>query len=334
MADITIADLWSKPGFIDKSMDYDLGTSLVMVNSQKGEAYFNSILDKVKSKPLDFKGATQENPALIQPLPAPKVDREQLFKDIASMPFRDVVSKYVKHLSTENPSMKGKLKNIARFLRNVIRVSGWNFSTIYKNLYYNLCSNAVKSDITRNKYILVNKHCTLSLAKNSSLELGGVFMFGYKRVAGSTLESRLLIESNAKLVTKGEAHIYYGADIEVFHGATLTIGNGFISNINATIICGDSITFDEKVCLGRDVTVRDNSGGHFLSRRAYKNVRPVFIGKHSWLCEQSMIMPGSKLGAGVIVGARSFVAGGKYKNFTMLSGYPAVVVDEDVYVKM
>ncbi|MFK2344643.1 hypothetical protein ACIXNK_10355 [Bacteroides fragilis] len=45
-------------------------------------------------------------------------------------------------------------------------------------------------------------------------------------------------------------------------------------------------------------------------------------------------MPGTKLGAGVIVGARSFVAGGKFKNFTMLSGAPAVVVDEDVFVKM
>lgn len=182
--------------------------------------------------------------------------------------------------------------------------------------------------------MLIHKHCTLDIARTATIELGGILDFGSKRIRGSVLESRLLVDPHGKLITKGGVSIGYGADIEVFRDANLTFGADFLSNINATIICGHNITFDEKVSLGRDVTVRDNSGEHFISRRAYKNVRPVFIGKHSWLCEGSIIMPGTKLGAGVIVGARSFVAGGKFKNFTMLSGAPAVVVDEDVFVKM
>lgn len=334
IADITIADLWGKPGIIDKDMDHDLGTSLVLVNSRKGGNYYNKIVDKVKSKPIDFQTATVGNPALIKPLSAPKVDREEFFKDMECMPFKDLVRKYVK-ISSELPlSNKDKLKNTARFLLGVKRVCGWNLGTICKNIYYNLLCKAVKTNITEGKFMLIHKHCTFDIARTATIELGGILDFGSKRIRGSVLESRLLVDPHGKLITKGGVSIGYGADIEVFRDANLTFGADFSSNINATIICGHDITFDEKVSLGRDVTVRDNNGEHFISRRAYKNVRPVFIGKHSWLCEGSVIMPGTKLGAGVIVGARSFVAGGKFKNFTMLSGAPAVVVDEDVFVKM
>ena len=69
-----------------------------------------------------------------------------------------------------------------------------------------------------------------------------------------------------------------------------------------------------------------------MSRRTFKDKRPVTIGKHSWICEQSTVMPGSKIGAGVIVGACSMVAG-KLPNFTLATGTPAEVVDEEIYWK-
>lgn len=43
-------------------------------------------------------------------------------------------------------------------------------------------------------------------------------------------------------------------------------------------------------------------------------------------------MPGAKIGAGVIVGANSMVSG-KIPNFTLVTGSPAEVVDEDIYWK-
>ena len=45
-----------------------------------------------------------------------------------------------------------------------------------------------------------------------------------------------------------------------------------------------------------------------------------------------MVMPGAKIGVGVIVGARSMVHG-KLPNFTLASGMPAEVVDEDIFWK-
>mgnify|MGYP000302641775 CR=1 FL=1 len=40
---------------------------------------------------------------------------------------------------------------------------------------------------------------------------------GYKRIKGSKLESRLLIEENGRMEIKyGSYTVYYGADIQVF----------------------------------------------------------------------------------------------------------------------
>lgn len=44
-------------------------------------------------------------------------------------------------------------------------------------------------------------------------------------------------------------------------------------------------------------------------------------------------MAGTKLGTGVIVGAKSFVRS-SIPSFTMAMGHPAEVVDEDIYFKM
>lgn len=59
--------------------------------------------------------------------------------------------------------------------------------------------------------------------------------------------------------------------------------------------------------LGRDITIRDNNGNHYIAMRGYKDTRPVFIGQHAWLCEGAIIMPGVKIGDGAIIGAKSLL---------------------------
>ena len=69
-----------------------------------------------------------------------------------------------------------------------------------------------------------------------------------------------------------------------------------------------------------------------MNRQGYKNTRPVIIGDKVWLTEQCTVMPGVKIGDGAIVGALSLVI----KNvppYTLVSGHPAEVVDEDILWK-
>ena len=81
---------------------------------------------------------------------------------------------------------------------------------------YNLFCRQIETDILERKFIIINKYCTLDLHPKAKLVLNAPFIMGYKRIKGSKLESRLLIEENGRMEIKyGSYTVYYGADIQV-----------------------------------------------------------------------------------------------------------------------
>lgn len=331
ISDITIGDLWGAEKVVGKEYDGDIGTSVVMINSNKGLQFYDSMKSAFKDCEVKYSEATKGNPALFRSVPMPNVDRQKFFEDFNSMKFVDFAKKYVQ-LPIDKPlGAKKTIRNLVTFIYLVVKSSGLSIRTLFQNLHYNLFSCKFTTNILKGKYIIFNKYCALDIRKGATVQIGGKVLLGNKRVRGSKLETRLLVEGGAKLVMNGGA-IAYGADIEVFRNSQLLIGSGIAFNINATIICGDKIEIADDVCFGRNVTVRDNNGGHAMSRRMYKDKRPVVIGQHSWICEHSMVMPGAKVGVGVVVSANSSVYG-KLPNFVLVKGNPATIVDEDIYWK-
>lgn len=331
LADLTIGDLWGAERIVGKEYDHDLGTSVIIANTQKGLNFLNDASFSFRITEISLAEVIKGNSPLITPLTKSLMNRDKLFDDLRNLKFQDFAHKYIQLPCEQRKSYKTIVKNIIRFLYHTAKASRINPILWLKNLYYNLFCTFVHTNILNGQYIIINKYCVLDLSKKSQIHINGQVNFGTKRIRGSRLETRLLVEKAATL-TLGGGSIAYGADIEVFSGAKLEIGKNAIFNLNTTIICAESITIGDDVQFGRDVTIRDNNGGHFISRRMYKDKRPIFIGQHSWICEQALVMPGTKLGVGVIAGARSVVSG-KYKNFTLISGSPAEVVDEDVYWK-
>lgn len=331
IADITIGDFWGAQQYVGADYDHDLGTSVIIINSKKGEEFYEAARGKFHDIPIDYQAVRKGNPALDTSLSNPTFDRKQFYDDLSALPFGEFAEKYIKLPSKRPLTVKSKLKNFARFCLSISKASKLSIMTWWQNIYYNLLCRQFSTSILEGKYIIIHKYCALDISKAAKVNVDGSFTFGYKRVKGSRLESRLLVDRGATL-NIGGGSIYYGADIEVFPNATLDLGKGIVFNINATIICGDHIHIADNVFFGRNVMVRDNNGGHFMSRKVYKNNRPVTIGQHSWITEQSMVMPGSKIGVGVIVGAGSMVQG-KLPNFTLATGRPAVVVDEDIFWK-
>lgn len=61
-------------------MDKNLGTSLVMLNSKKGKAYFERTKQRINYLEVPFSLAEKSNPALNQPLGNPLVNRNQFLK--------------------------------------------------------------------------------------------------------------------------------------------------------------------------------------------------------------------------------------------------------------
>ena len=329
IADITLADYWGIEK-IDRSLEKDLGTSLVMINSQKGLHYFEKAKSRINYFETSFDSIIKDNQALVKPLDSPKVDRAAFFEDLDRMSFTEIASKYIKE--NKHKTAKGLIKNILKGLLTITRTTHFCIKPIFQLFRYNKLKK-----ILNQQFLLPAPYCVIKINKSANLKIDGIFKLGVKKFKNSKLETRLLVSQGATLEVENDLTLMYGADVEVFKGAVLKFGGMSGSkvsgaNINCTIICAERIEIGKDVQIGRNVTIRDNNGGHYINRQGYRNTRPVIIGDKVWLCEGCTIMPGVKIGDGAIVGAHALVVGNVPPN-AMVIGNPARVVDEDVLWK-
>ena len=324
IADITLADFWGIER-VDKSLEKDLGTSLVMVNSMKGEQYFERVKQRINFVSVPFKSIERGNPSLNLPLKKPKVNREQFFEDLDKMTFLQISEKYI---AKNSVSKKEKFKNILKYILKIGRVTQIKPKPLWQFFKYNSFREIICGDV-----LLPTPNCILDIAKGSKISKHGVTILGYRaKFRKSHLETRLYVAKGGSLNLGPGTLIGYGADVEVFSNATLTFKGHGGSNIGLTLICGNHVELGEGVIIGRNVTIRDNNGSHYINRQGYRNSMPVIIGDKAWLCESCTIMNGVHVGDGAIVGAKSFVIR-NVPAHTMVSGHPAEVIDEDVLWK-
>ena len=323
IADITLADFWGIEK-VDKSLEKNLGTSLVMINSKKGETYFEQVKKRINYVDVPFNSIEAGNRSLNLSVNPPKVSREEFFNDLEKMSFLEIADKYIK------PKKLGKkaiIKKTLRYFRTILKTAQFRPKPIWQFFKYNTVYEILHGNV-----LLPTPYCTIQIEKGAKVIKKGMLILGSKKLKESKLETRLLVNKGGTLRFDGKTTIGYGADIEVFPNATLVFGGGGATNIGATIICGNRIEIGKNTMLGRHITIRDNNGSHYMNRQGYKNTRPVIIGDKVWLTEQCTIMPGVKIGDGAIVGALSLVV----KNvpaYTLVSGHPAEVIDEDILWK-
>lgn len=325
IADITLADFWGIEK-IDPNFEKNLGTSLVMVNSKKGETYFENVKKRINYLEMPFEKSIAGNVALIQSLPPSKIDRIAFFEDLDKLTFIELVQKY-DFSNSRRWRIKHIIKRILKVMLSVIRHTRLSPKALYQFFRYN---NII--EVLHGNVMIPAPHTIIDIQKGGKIEKEGISIIGIKRTSKSKVETRIIVEKGATLYLGPNTRIMYGADIEVFRNATLIWKGEGGCNINGTVICSDKIEIGKGVMMGRNVTIRDNNGGHYLNRNGYKNTRPVIIGDKAWLCEQCVIMPGVKIGDGAIVGACSFVIN-KVPANAMVSGNPAKVVDTDVLWK-
>lgn len=331
-SDITIGDLWAERGVIPQRLDGDLGTSVVFANSAKGAGFLQNCIKRAEYQSIPYETACQGNYHLENSVKHSGYNRDDFYKDLNNS-FEECVDKYLPQQQVPKYTLIKKVKRFVRFIKAVKKVSGWSLKTWHQNLKYNLFSKNVKNSIFEGRYFLIHKNCVIQISPNGQLILDSSLHFGVKKFMDSALESRLLIEDGGIMrVSGGDYSMYYGADIEVFENASLELGGGIGSNIGLTIICGDKISIGRNTGCGRNVTIRDNNGGHAISLRGYRNSSPVVIKEHVWLTESCTIMPGTIIDTGAIVGARSVVHG-HIPSACLVSGDPAKVVEKNVYWK-
>lgn len=323
-SDITLGDFWGIER-VDPDLDRNLGTSLIMLNTEKGRNYFKRIQSKLEVKPFLLKDIVPGNsPAIYDGAKYPAMDREKFFEDMDMLPFEELAQKYFPE-EPKGRSLKETVRNMLRFGYQAAK-SPADFLRIVK---YNWLRKNTESKVFENSYIKVLSHCALDLHRSARIVISnGVFTFGLKRNRKSKMETRLLLEEGATLQVDGVNFIKNGSDIQVFRNGTLRLGTG-ATNQGLQIVCAEKIWIGDNTRIGRDVWIRDNNGGHSVIQVGYSDRAPVIIGDNVWICSNVSIMKGVTIGEGSIISANSVVTT-NIPPHCIASGNPAKVVAENI----
>ena len=176
-----------------------------------------------------------------------------------------------------------------------------------------LCGKAV-CDVASDGHLCLEK----------DLVIGGNLRFG------SQAESYLKIHQKGVLTVKGRFQIFFGGSVEIFPGASLTLGRGYI-NTGAAISCGKQITLGDEVFIARNVYITDSDHHRIFDTKGTFSNEPadVIIGDHVWIGYGAIILKGVSVGDGAIIAAGSVVTHNVPSN-CLAAGVPAKVIRKAV----
>lgn len=326
-ADITLADFWGIEKF-DKSMDQDKGTSLVLINSDKGACLFDSIKNNVEWRQFSLAEAKIGNPAMDLSLTSKNSNRKQFFEALDNLPFEQVARAFFPPIPNKKINIKDNVSSIIGELcqvKHTLKLLGLSINKWKTFLFINLLSKQVIR-IIKNPLIILGK-TIIQQEKGSRLTLGANLIIGKHQVKKSTTETRILLQENAKMIVDGDFEVFANSYIRVFPDSQLILHGGFV-NENVQISCGDTIEIGEDATIGRDVCIRSYDG-HYIEEEGYKISAPIKIGRQVWIGQGATILKGVTIGDGAIVAACSLVTK-DVPPHSLVGGVPAKVIKENI----
>ena len=327
VTDFTFADCWGIVKHLDEDkFGKDLGASLVLCHTMKAHEFFENIKGLLYCTQVNLNEVVSTSAVICKSLDYPIVDRSKFYADLGKMPFDEVVAK--QDIPHHLPVSRGKLFRGLRWMKHMLMLVSHN----RKHLPTLVKLNGGVRNLLRDKPYFQPYGCVLAqISPLATIIAKQRIAFGKSVFAETRVESRIRMEADA-FFSMGGGVVSYGCNIEMFHGGRLIIGDDFYANTGLTIVCAGEIRMGNGVTLGRNVTIRDYHGDHWLNREGYQTTRPVTIGDHVWLGECSTVMPGVIIGTGAVVASHSLVTKNVPPN-TLVAGIPACVIRENVQWK-
>lgn len=327
-ADISLADFWGIEN-IDKSMDQDKGTSLVMVNSDKGMKLFESIKKELVWKEFNMDLARQGNKAIDSSPTITMNNRNEFFEALDKYSFDLVAHKFFpmptlhRTIKLKFKALHKKLSKVSEFICSDHGLSLQSWRTFF--MYNFFSSNVIKSTLIA---IRNQRKVIIQLDHGSKIEAKGMLTLGRRQVKKSRQQTRLLLERNSTLTINGNFEVFEGSYIRIIKGSHLILNGSSFINENVQITCGDKIEIGRDCVIGRDVVIRSYDG-HTILEDNYKESAPIKIGNRVWIGQGATILKGVTIGDGAIIAANATVT----KNvpaYSIVAGIPAKVIREHV----
>jgi acetyltransferase-like isoleucine patch superfamily enzyme len=123
--------------------------------------------------------------------------------------------------------------------------------------------------------------------------------------------ARLSIEGDGRVRFGSWAHLKRGCDIDVYPGASVTIGDRFFMNKNSSIVSRYGVEIGSDCLIGDHVSIYDHNHefrrqGAAARKHRYFG-RPIRIGNNVWLGSKVFVGAGVTIGDNAVVGANSVI---------------------------
>lgn len=225
-----------------------------------------------------------------------------------------------------------------RKIKTVLKFGLSIFKTIYLNFKVLPFAQAIKFPILvsyRTKIIGVTPGCIRinSQVKPFMIKFG--FQDGTLGVPQTVLENYLIFGKNGRAEFEGKATFACGISLRVDSGF-VKFGDNFSCNKCCFIACNSEMFFGRNVLIGWNTNIRDMDGhsvwkGARTDECLQMGEKPVHIGDNVWIAACVDILKGTTIPDGCIVAYRSCVNKKFETERSIIGGYPAKVLKENIY---
>lgn len=191
-----------------------------------------------------------------------------------------------------------KLQNYISFLKKI---------NVREFFYLNyICKNVIRTD---NSKIIPYKNAVIEINPGAKIYVGGGDIeLGCDLVKKSKAETRVRLREHAIWSSNGGCKVSYGSTIELLESALFDTGY-FTMNSNSTLVSAKKIVFGQDVMISRNVVLYDSDFHSLMNElgEVRNHSKDVVVGNHVWISANVMVLKGTQIHDGSVIGANAIV---------------------------
>lgn len=174
--------------------------------------------------------------------------------------------------------------------------------------------------------LLYHSENRFQIHSNAKIKIGKELSLNENNITNIGRTSILRMDEDSELTVEGIFKFYYGADIILFKGAKLFLGDNSFINSDCRIRCHKSISIGSNCAISHGFTLMD-SDAHYIDNN--NHTLPVIIGNHVWIGTNVTVLSGVSIGDDAIIAAGALVKHNVPAG-AMVAGVPARIIKKNV----